>query len=162
MRSDAMWLSLALAADANVAVAEIDSAVLASSADEEWADDVDDTVDDVAVGRGDTAERLVRRFMALCENPRTSERMLNLVKGSISHEGSGRRFYAVFNSLVLSPVMRWGGLKTNALRGELVASQLVGLAMMRYVIKVEPMCSADREAVVEMMAPAVRAALRGE
>jgi hypothetical protein len=80
----------------------------------------------------------------------------------VAHEGSGRRFYVVFNSLVLSPVMRLGGLKSNALRGEMVGSQLVGLAMMRYVIKVEPMCSVDREVVVEMMAPAIRATLRGE
>lgn len=157
MRSDAMWLSMALAADAHAAVAMAEDDAVGSPEDD-WAEpDVD-----VPAGRGDTAERLLRRFMALCENPRTSERMLNLVKSSLSHEGSGRRFYVVFNSLVLSPVMRLGGLKTNALRGELVASQLVGLGMMRYVIKVEPMCSVDREVVVQMMAPAVRAALRGE
>ncbi|MGN6723155.1 MAG: TetR/AcrR family transcriptional regulator [Marmoricola sp.] len=156
MRSDAMWLSVALGADAQVAAAIAADEPCDPSAEDDWPSD------DAGAGRGDTAERLLHRFMGLCENPRTSERMLNLVKGSLSHEGSGRRFYVVFNSLVLSPVMRLGGLKTSALRGELVASQLVGLAMMRYVIKVEPMCSVDRAVVVEMMAPAVRAALRGE
>ena len=156
MRSDAMWLSMALAADAHAAVAMAEDDALDATEDE-W-----DEPEDAPAARGDTAERLLRRFMALCESPRTSERMLNLVKSSLSHEGSGRRFYVVFNSLVLSPVMRLGGLKTNALRGELVASQLIGLGMMRYVIKVEPMCSVDREVVVQMMAPAVRAALRGE
>lgn len=156
MRSDAMWLSMALAADAQVAAAVAADEPLYPSDEEEWDED------EASQGRGDTAERLLNRFMALCENPRTSDRMLNLVKGSLSHEGSGRRFYVVFNSLVLSPVMRLGGLKTSALRGELVASQLVGLAMMRYVIKVEPMCSVDRAVVVEMMAPAVRAALKGD
>jgi len=156
MRSDAMWLSMALAADAQVAVATAEDEAFVESIEHDWSED------EPAQGRGDTAERLLNRFMALCEKPRTSDRMLNLVKGSLSHEGSGRRFYVVFNSLVLSPVMRLGGLKANALRGELVASQLVGLAMMRYVIKVEPMCSVDRAVVVEMMAPAIRASLRGE
>ena len=156
MRSDAMWLSMALAADAQVAAAVAADEPFYPSDAEDWDED------ELPQGRGDTAERLINRFMSLCENPRTSERMLNLVKGSLSHEGSGRRFYSVFNSLVLSPVMRLGGLKTSALRGELVASQLVGLAMMRYVIKVEPMCSVDRAVVVEMMAPAVRAALKGD
>jgi hypothetical protein len=151
-----MWLSLALAADAQVAAAVAADEPSDPAAEEGWPED------EVAPGRGDTAERLLNRFMALCESPRTSERMLNLVKGSLSHEGSGRRFYVVFNSLVLSPVMRLGGLKTSTLRGELVASQLIGLAMMRYVIKVEPMCSVDRDVVVEMMAPAVRAALKGD
>ncbi|MGN6161333.1 MAG: TetR/AcrR family transcriptional regulator [Marmoricola sp.] len=155
MRSDAMWLQMALAADAEAATAptpDEDEEIV----EEDWAEEAG------VPAKGDAAERLLRRFLALCENPRTRERMLNLVKGAVAHEGSGRRFYAVFNSLVLSPVMRLGGLKNNALRGELVGSQLVGLAMMRYVIKVEPICSVDREVVVEMMAPAIRAALRGE
>lgn len=156
MRSDAMWLSMALAADAQVAAAVAADEPFDPAAEEGWPEE------DASSARGDTAERLLNRFMSLCENPRTSERMLSLVKGSLSHEGSGRRFYVVFNSLVLSPVMRLGGLKTSTLRGELVASQLVGLAMMRYVIKVEPMCSVDRAVVVEMMAPAVRAALKGD
>lgn len=88
--------------------------------------------------------------------------MLSMVKGALEHEGSGRRFYSIFNAVVLSPVMRLGGLKSNAVRGELVASQLIGLAMMRYVIKVEPICSLDREDVVALMAPAIRAALSSE
>lgn len=156
MRSDAMWLSLALAADAQAATIglESDEESLQSVADEDWGEELLD--------RPDTAVRLLNRFLALCENPRTSERMLNLVKSSLEHEGSGRRFYLMFNTMVLSPVMRLGGLKGSALRGELVASQLVGLAMMRYVIKVEPVCSLEREVVVEMMAPAIRATLRGE
>lgn len=156
MRSDAMWLSMALAADAQVAAAIAADEPSYPSGEDEW------DGEDVSQGRGDTAERLLNRFMALCESPRTGDRMLNLVKGSLSHEGGGRRFYVIFNSLVMSPVMRLGGLKTSALRGELVASQLVGLAMMRYVLKVEPMCSLDRAVVVEMMAPAVRAALKGD
>lgn len=157
MRSDAMWLSLALAADAQTAVPEpdgVDHEALGPDLDEEW--------DEGDAGRRDTAERVLSRFLALCENPRTSQRMLNLVKTSLEHEGSGRRFYLMFNAMVLSPVMRLGGLKGSALRGELVASQLVGLAMMRYVIKVEPVCSLDREVVIEMMAPAIRAILRGD
>lgn len=157
MRSDAMWLSMALAADAQVAVVSLeegDSEHRDESADVEWSEE--------DAGRRDTAERLLNRFLALCENPRTSERMLNLVKSSLEHEGSGRRFYLMFNTMVLSPVMRLGGLKGSALRGELVASQLVGLAMMRYVIKVEPVCSLEREVVIEMMAPAIRATLRGD
>lgn len=156
MRSDAMWLSVALAADAQVAAAMAEDPSIDDSVAEDWGEDA------APQGRGDAAERLLRRFLALCENPRTSERMLNLVKGAVAHDGSGRRFYVVFNSLVLSPVMRLGGLQGNALRGELVGSQLVGLAMMRYVIKVEPICSIERDVVVEMMAPAIRAVLRGE
>ena len=40
-----------------------------------------------------------------------------------------------------------------ALRAGLVASQLVGLAMLRYVVKVEPLASASREDVVVWLGP---------
>lgn len=170
MRSDAMWLSLAMAADAHAAIAALDGLEdsLESAAGAADAEGPDYSGGDLAIeggeveatrGRGDTAERLLRRFLTLCESPRTSTRMLGMVKKSVEHEGGGHRFYSLFNSMALSPVMRLGGLKSNALRGELVASQLVGLAMMRYVIRVEPICSLDREEVVALMAPAIRATL---
>jgi hypothetical protein len=42
------------------------------------------------------------------------------------------------------------------LRGSLVATQMIGLAMVRYVVKVEPLASATHETVVAMMAPNIR------
>jgi hypothetical protein len=116
--------------------------------------EVDGTVDDVA-------ERLVRRFLALCENPRTRARALALVKGSVRGGRSGRRFYGFVNRSVVHPVARVTGVRTSAVRCELVASQLVGLAMMRYVLEVEPIASLDVDELVALTAPAVRAVLGG-
>jgi len=104
----------------------------------------------------DAAERLLRRFIGLCEHPRTRERAARLVRGSVR---DGRRVYPVLNRVVLSPVARSTGLPESALRWELVASQLVGMAMMRYVLEVEPIASLDVDELVARMAPAVRAAL---
>ena len=73
----------------------------------------------------------------------------------------GRRFYALVNRLVLSPVLRAAGVQTSAVRVELVGAQLVGLAMMRYVLKVEPIASLDVDELVPMMAPALRQTLTG-
>lgn len=42
------------------------------------------------------------------------------------------------------------------LRAELAAAQLVGVAMLRYVIKVEPLASADVERIVTGVAPVVQ------
>ena len=112
-------------------------------------------------GRADVAERLLRRFLTLCESPRTRATMLRLVRASVRGGGAGRRLHAVLTRLVLSPVARASGLHTTATKTELVASQLVGLAMMRYVLEVEPVASLPVEDVVAQMAPAVRAVLRG-
>jgi hypothetical protein len=109
----------------------------------------------------DLTERMLRRFLLLCESPRTQRRVLALVQASVSNAGAGRRFYALLNRLVLSPVLRAAGVQTSAVRIELVGAQLVGLAMMRYVLKVEPIASLDVDDLVPLMAPALRQTLTG-
>lgn len=136
-----------------------DSPWLVDAADEATTlEDAD--VEVAAPGRGDFSERLLRRFLRLCENPRTRGRMLGLVRASVDHTG-GVRFYAMLNKTVLSPVARISGVRTSSLCWEIVASQLVGIAMMRYVLEVEPIASADVDTVVAQMAPALRAVLKG-
>jgi Tetracyclin repressor-like, C-terminal domain len=107
----------------------------------------------------DFTERLLRRFLLLCENPRTRRRALALVRGSVRNARAGRRFYALVNRVVLNPVARAMGVETSAVRLELVGSQLIGLAMIRYVLEVEPIASLDVDELVALMAPPLRQAL---
>ena len=109
----------------------------------------------------DFTERLLRRFLLLCESPRTQRRVLALVKGSVSNGRAGKRLYALINKVVLSPVARAMGVETSAVRLELVGAQLIGLAMIRYVLKVEPIASLDIDDLVPLMAPPLRQALTG-
>ena len=87
--------------------------------------------------------------------------MLALVKGSVSNGRAGKRLYALINKVVLSPVARTMGVETSAVRLELVGAQLIGLAMIRYVLKVEPIASLDIDDLVPLMAPPLRQALNG-
>ncbi len=109
--------------------------------------------------RADLTERLLRRFLLVCENPRTRRRALALVRGSVSNARAGRRFYAFVNRLVLHPVARSLGVETTAVRLELMGSQLIGLAMTRYVLEVEPIASLDIDELVPLLAPALRQVL---
>src|SRR3954451_14225594 len=107
----------------------------------------------------DFTERLLRRFLLVCESPRTQRRALALVRGSVSNARAGRRFYALVNRIVLNPVARAMGVEPSAIRLELVGSQLIGLAMIRYVLKVEPIASLSVDELVVLMAPPLRQAL---
>jgi hypothetical protein len=107
----------------------------------------------------DFTERLLRRFLLLCESPRTQRRALALVRGSVSNARAGKHFYALVNRVVLNPVARAFGVETSAIRMELVGSQLIGLAMIRYVLKVEPIASLSVDELVPLMAPPLRQAL---
>lgn len=109
----------------------------------------------------DFTERLLRRFLLLCESPRTQRRALALVRGSVSNARAGKAFYALVNRVVVNPVARSMGVQASAVRMELVGSQLIGLAMIRYVLKVEPIASLEIDELVQLMAPPLRQALTG-
>jgi hypothetical protein len=109
----------------------------------------------------DFSVRLVRSFLALCENPRTRSGMLRMVRGSVGSARAGQAFYRVLNRSVVNPAARATGIHASALRVELICGQLVGLAMMRYVLQVEPVASAPVDLVVRRFAPAIRATLKG-
>ena len=113
----------------------------------------DDTETDFSV-------RLLRTFLGLCENPRTRQGMLRMVRASVGSARAGQAFYKVLNRSVVNPAARATGVHASALRMELVCGQLVGLAMMRYVLQVEPVASTPAEEIVRQFAPALRATLR--
>ena len=52
-----------------------------------------------------------------------------------------------------NPAARATGVQASAMRLELVGAQLIGLAMMRYVLKVEPVASAPVDDLSPLMAP---------
>lgn len=108
----------------------------------------------------DFAVRLLARFLRLCESPRTRATMLRLVRGSVGSARTGRALYRVVNSMVVNPVARATGVQASATKLELVASQLIGLAMLRYVLQVEPVASASVDDLVRQAAPGIRAVLQ--
>jgi hypothetical protein len=114
------------------------------------------------VSSPDLTERVLRRFLLLCESPRTRRRALALVRGSVGNARAGRRFYALVNRAVLNPVARATGVSTTAVRVELLGAQLIGLAMLRYVLEVEPVASLSVDELVALMAPPLRAVLSGD
>ena len=108
----------------------------------------------------DFSVRLLRTFLTLCENPRSRQRMLKMVQSSVG-SGSDRALYRMLNRTVVTPTARATGIQASALRYELVCGQLVGLAMMRYVLEVEPVASTSTDEIIQVFAPAIRSTLKG-
>lgn len=109
----------------------------------------------------DFAIQLVRRFLVLCEHPRTRARMLRIVARSSQSGDDAPRILRWLNRALLLPHMRRGGRPMSAMKWELIASQLFGMATMRYLHELEPIASADRADVVRMAAPGILAVLQG-
>ena len=106
-------------------------------------------------------ERLTRFIFGIWENPTTRTPLLAIVRSAVNNEAAA----AVFRRLVASQLLRRVAAQLDrpdaGLRAELAAAQLVGCAMLRYVIKVEPLVSADVEQIIARVAPVVQGHLTG-
>ncbi|MFE5399541.1 TetR family transcriptional regulator [Streptomyces sp. NPDC056568] len=116
----------------------------------------------VADGPADgVGERFTRFFFGLWENPATRTPLLAIVRSAFDNETAA----AVFRRLVAAQLLRRVAAQLDVpdaeLRTELAAAQLVGCAVLRYVIKAEPLASADPEQLVARLAPVVQGHLTG-
>lgn len=104
-------------------------------------------------------ERMTRAIFGLWENPATRTPLLAIVRSAVNNEAAAAVFRRLVSSQLLYRIARKLDLPDAELRAELAAAQLVGTAMLRYVIKVEPLASADLEQIIARVAPVVQAHL---
>lgn len=112
-------------------------------------------------GAEQAGPRLVRMFLDLWEDPASGPALLAMFRSAASHEPS-RRALSDFASKAI--VGRYAAHLPDRShdRSALAASQLVGVALLRYVIRVEPMASMSPEAVVRAVGPTVQHYLTGD
>jgi hypothetical protein len=110
----------------------------------------------------DFAIVLVRRFLGLCEHPRTRQRTLRMVRDATKLGADTPRIIGWINRAVLHPAAPPGFRSLSTMKVQLIAMQLFGLAWLRYIHRIEPVASAPLEDVVRLAAPSIAAALRGE
>jgi AcrR family transcriptional regulator len=115
----------------------------------------------VAAGGLDGAgERLVRTFVSVWDDEQTRLPLLALVRG-VLEPGGERLVSDGFLRIVLGPVGLALGIDQPERRMGLVASQLIGLVMARYVLKLEPPASTPAEDLVATYAPTLQRYLPG-
>ncbi|MDX2603946.1 TetR family transcriptional regulator [Streptomyces caniscabiei] len=106
-------------------------------------------------------ERLTRFIFGVWENPATRTPLLAIVRSAVNNDAAAAVFRRIIATQVLRRIAGRLEVPDAELRAELAAAQLVGIAMLRYVIKVEPLASADPEQIITRVAPVVQAHLTG-
>ena len=115
----------------------------------------------VAEGGVDGAgERLLRTFLTVWDDETTRLPLLTLVRGVFDPEGQ-RLVRDGFMRMVLAPIGKGLGIDQPQLRMSLVASQLMGIVLVRYVVGVEPLASASHDQLVAAYAPVLQGYLEG-
>jgi hypothetical protein len=80
----------------------------------------------------------------------------------MSNEHAATLLREFFGGEVLARVAGALGHEDARLRATLVASQLLGVAMVRYIIRIEPLASASAETIVAAYAPTLQRYLTEE
>ncbi|MFG3579308.1 TetR/AcrR family transcriptional regulator [Micromonospora chersina] len=116
----------------------------------------------LAGGRDEVGERLVRTFLAVWDSP-VGTAAVALLRSAVSNQWTARLLREFLVTQVLRRVVEQLDLDPaeTPLRGALVASQIAGLAMMRYVIRLEPVASASPDTLAATIGPTVQRYLTG-
>ncbi|MGK5532597.1 TetR family transcriptional regulator [Streptomyces sp. URMC 129] len=106
-------------------------------------------------------ERLTRVFFGVWENPTTRRPLLAVVRSAVSNETAAAIFRTFVARQLLGRVTDSLDAPDAELRTELAATQLIGVAFLRYVFRAEPIAGADEEELIRRVAPVVQHHLTG-
>ncbi|MFI1400604.1 TetR family transcriptional regulator [Streptomyces sp. NPDC020681] len=101
-------------------------------------------------------ERLARYFISVWENPVSRAPLLAIIRSALTHEAAAKVLRTFVLRRLLERIAADLDVPDPKFRAELAASHMIGIAILRYVIQVEPLASADPETIVAMVAPTLQ------
>jgi len=112
-----------------------------------------------ALPRSRLGAALVEHFMGRWEEDDT---FLALLRAAVTHEAAAKRVRAVLGGQVAPVIAVLSGEPERAgVRAGLVASQILGMALCRYVLRLPPTVGMSRAEVVAWLGPAVQRYITG-
>ena len=109
----------------------------------------------------EVGEHLVRLVVSLWDRPALTHRLSSMLRVAMSHDLAMTVLRETFQRTVLVAVARLVDDESAALRAELVATQMIGIAMARYLLRLPEVSSADVDELAHMVGPTVQRYLTG-
>ena len=100
-------------------------------------------------------ELLVRHFISRWEDPLRDDELIALLRTGVTSETVAGRLQDVLAQLITEPIAALGD-EQAAERGTLIAAQMLGVALCRYILRVDPLASLPADDVVAAVAPSVQ------
>jgi AcrR family transcriptional regulator len=107
-------------------------------------------------GRGQVGRHLVELFVRTWDDQGSRNPILTLLRAATTEPQAADLMRDFLRLQLFGPLMDRLGVERPKLRAELVVSQLVGLGMARYVLRLEPLASAEPAQLVAWIAPTVQ------
>jgi AcrR family transcriptional regulator len=106
--------------------------------------------------------RLVEMFLSIWDHAADRNPLLALIRSAVTDEQAAAMLREFITEEVLGPIARRVGSPDARLRATLAGSQLIGLAVARYIIRVEPLASTPSAEVAAAVGPTVQRYLTGD
>ena len=113
------------------------------------------------VSDDEVGERLVHLVVSLWDRPALTQRLTSMLRVAMSHDLAMTVLRQTFQRTVLVAVARLVDDDSASVRAELVATQMMGIAMARYLVQLPELSSADVDDLARMVGPTVQRYLTG-
>jgi AcrR family transcriptional regulator len=108
-----------------------------------------------AVPAGQRGEALVRHIVERWDDAASRDELMLLMRTAVTSDAVAEQLQTVLRQMIIGPVAALGASDADE-RGGFIATQLLGLALCRYILRQEPLASLPVARVVATVAPSVQ------
>ena len=105
--------------------------------------------------------RIATVFLGIWESPDGQQRMKAIFRSVVSSDEVARMMREGITQMIIQPVSQTLDVPDAHLRVSLAATQLIGVAMARYLVELEPVASTDLATLIDRLAPVLQLHLTG-
>jgi len=114
------------------------------------------------VARHRIGATLVAHFLEIWEGARSTGSLISLLRAAASSDDAAAAIRTIFGGQVVPMLARVVPPAELPVRGGLVATQIMGLAVARYILKVPPVVALDRPELVRLLGPTMQRYVTGK
>lgn len=107
-------------------------------------------------------DRLVRLALSIWDNPESARPILAIVRSAVTNDKAAAMLREFISSVMFQRLVSTLDVDHARLRANLVASQIFGLLVARYIIKIEPLATADHDTIAAAVGPTLQRYLVGD
>jgi len=104
---------------------------------------------------GEAVASLAGAYLHAIDSDKSRNAMLGLVRSAVSNERAATMLREFVTTELLDRIAALSDRPDASLRASLLAAQLVGIAVLRHVVRVESLASASHEEIMDLLLPAL-------
>ncbi len=108
-----------------------------------------------AVPASQQGELMVRHFVERWEHNPDDDSLVFLLRTAVTNDAVAQQLQLRFNELIVAPIAALGHDHAQR-RGAIIGTQLLGLALCRYVLQLQPIATMPADDVIASIAPAIQ------